>query len=300
MTTTEHGRTASDFRAAGRPAVRLDTEAQRRQELGAFLRVRRARLQPTEVGLASTGPRRTPGLRREEVAIMAGVGVSWYTWLEQGRRINPSESVLASIARTLQLSEAETDHIFILAGMRPEVTGTEASGTGELPEGLRRLVDLQTPAAAYLMDSRWDLVCWNSVAGALLGFDGLGSDRRNVALQMFAPGVLRDCLDDWERHARSMVAELRLASGRLVGDARFGAVLDRLRHEHAEVDSWWSLGEVRCRLDVAKTFTHPHAGTVQVDELILRPAAAPDHQLTVLAPRPGSEAALRSLAAGAG
>jgi hypothetical protein len=92
-----------------------------------------------------------------------------------------------------------------------------------------------------------------------------------------------------------MVAELRLASGRLVGDRRFGELLDRLRYEHAEVDRWWSLGEVRCRLDVAKRFTHPASGTIHVDELVLRPAAAPDHQLTVLAPRPGSEGALSRL-----
>src|SRR6266542_7103589 len=127
-------------------ATGADKGEQRRQ-LGVFLRSRRERIRPEEVTLAPGGRRRTPGLRREEVAMLAGVGVTWYTWLEQGRKINPSDEVLTSIARTLRLSPAETEHVFRLAREHP-APGEQAA----VPPALRRLVDAQ-PAGAILMDA---------------------------------------------------------------------------------------------------------------------------------------------------
>jgi transcriptional regulator with XRE-family HTH domain len=254
-------------------------------------------LRPEDAGLPPGGARRTPGLRREEVAVLAGVGVTWYTWLEQGRPINPSESVLGSIGRALRLSHAETDHLLILAGMRPEVTGT-LSRMPHVTDMLRRLVEQQEPAAAYLMDARWDLVCWNDIAGALLGFDHAAPDERNVAWQMFVTGGYGRLLEDSERHARAMVAELRLAGARLVGDDRFAELIARLRTERADVGAWWDLGEVKCRMDTEKVFQHPEVGRIETDEAVLRPGSAPDLQLTILVPRPGSEEPLRRLAEG--
>jgi transcriptional regulator with XRE-family HTH domain len=273
-----------------------DTETRRRRELGEFLRLRRARVQPNEVDLPPGGPRRTPGLRREEVAVLAGVGVTWYAWLEQGRPINPSESVLASIGRALRLTYPETDHLFILAGLRPEVTG----GITHMPhvaDMLRRLVEQQEPAVAFLMDARWDLVCWNRTAGALLGFDWAAPDQLNVARQMLVADGYGRLLEDKDRHARGMVAELRLASGRLVGDDQFRELIAGLRRDRQEVDEWWELGEVRCRMDTEKVFRHPDVGVIEVDEAVLRPASAPDLQLTMLVPRSGSEERLRRLVA---
>jgi hypothetical protein len=271
-----------------------EVEERRRHELGEYLRLRRARVSPADVGMPAGGPRRTPGLRREEVAVLAGVGVTWYTWLEQGRPINPSESVLGSIGRALRLSHAETDHLLILAGMRPEVTGSLAR-MPHVTDMLRRLVEQQEPAAAYLMDARWDLVCWNATAGALLGFDDALPGERNVAWQMFVAGGYGQLLEDGEKHARGMVAELRLASGRLVGDARFADLLERLRKERQDVGDWWDLGEVKCRMDTEKVFRHPAVGRIECDEAVLRPGSAPDLQLTILVPREGSVAALRAL-----
>ncbi len=268
-----------------------EIDAHRRRELGEFLRIRRGQVQPAEVGLPPGGPRRTPGLRREEVAVLAAVGVTWYTWLEQGRPINPSEAVLGSIARALRLSYDETDHVFILAGLRREVHGQTAR-MPHVTDMLRRLVDQQGTAAAYLMDARWDLVCWNDRAGALLGFDAAAPEDRNVAWLMFAEDGYGALLEDREHHARGTVAELRLASGRLVGDQPFSGLLDRLRREQDEFGRLWDLGEVRCRMDTEKKFRHPVAGPIEVDEAVLRPASAPDLQLTVLVPRPDSEARL--------
>lgn len=278
------------------PAEEPDAGAYRRRELGEYLRLKRAQVSPADVSLPPGGRRRTPGLRREEVAILASVGVTWYTWLEQGRQINPSESVLDAIAKALRLSYAETDHLFILAGLRPEVTG----GPIRMPhvtDMLQRLVEQQGPAAAYLMDARWDLVCWNDLAGTLLGFDAAPPDDRNAAWLMFAEDGYGGLLADWDRHARGMVAELRLASGRLVGDEQFAGLLARLRRARPEFDHWWDLGEVRCRMDTEKLFRHPGVGTIEVDEAVLRPSSVPDLQLTILVPRHGNEAALRDLAA---
>ncbi|WP_165553892.1 helix-turn-helix transcriptional regulator [Kribbella capetownensis] len=266
----------------------------RRSELGDFLRIRRGKVHPEDVGMPSGGPRRTPGLRREEVAVLAAVGVTWYTWLEQGRPINPSEEVLASIARALQLSNDETDHVFILAGLRREVHGHTARRP-HVSDMLRRLVEQQRPAAAFLMDARWDLVCWNDLAGALLGFGRAAPADRNVAWLMFADTGYGAVLDDRDRHARGLVAQLRLASGRLVGDDGFDQLLTRLRKEQPEFERLWNLGEVKCRMDTEKTFVHPEAGPIEVDEAVLRPSSAPDLQLTILVPRPGSDERLVSL-----
>jgi transcriptional regulator with XRE-family HTH domain len=266
----------------------------RRSELGEFLRIRRSKVQPEDVGLPPGGRRRTPGLRREEVAVLAAVGVTWYTWLEQGRPINPSEEVLTSIARALRLSEAESDHVFVLAGLRREVYGHPARRP-HVTDMLRRLVEQQRPAAAYLMDARWDLVCWNDLAGTLLGFDRVAPEDRNVAWLMFAEDGYGALLDEFDRHARGMVAQLRLASGRLVGDEGFDRVLTRLRTERPEFEPLWNLGEVKCRMDTEKRFVHPAAGPIEVDEAVLRPSSAPDLQLTILVPRPGSDERMTQL-----
>ena len=271
-----------------------DLDARRRHELGDYLRTRRARAKPEDAGLPPGGPRRTPGLRREEVAVLAGVGVTWYTWLEQGRPIHPSEAVLTGICRALRLNDAETDHLLILAGLRPEVGGT-TTRMPHVTDMLRLLVDQQEPAAAYLMDARWDLVCWNRTAGVLLGFDHAGPGELNVAHQLLVGNGYGDLLEDRDRHARGLVAELRLASGRLVGDARFRDLIDQLRRDRPDVDEWWDLGEVRCRMDTEKRFRHPEVGTIEVDEAMLRPASAPDHQLTVLVPRQESAEPFRRL-----
>jgi hypothetical protein len=145
-------------------------------------------------------------------------------------RAGPSDQPVGvgadAIAKALRLSYAETDHLFILAGLRPEVTG----GPIRMPhvtDMLRRLVEQQGPAAAYLMDAHWDLVCWNDLAGTLLGFDAAPPDDRNAAWLMFAEDGYGGLLQDWEQHARGMIAELRLASGRLVGDERFAGLLAR-------------------------------------------------------------------------
>jgi transcriptional regulator with XRE-family HTH domain len=255
------------------------SEAIRRRELADFLRSRRARLTPTEVGLADAGIRRTPGLRREEVAMLAGVGITWYTWLEQGRKINPSDDVLASIARTLRLSSAETDHVFRLARVRQR-----PNGVTRVPEVLRHLVASLDPAPAILIDARWDLLAWSREAEELFGIDAVPVEDRNVALLMF--DRCREVVEDWPVHARQMIGAIRAASADLLDDKRFLVVLDRLRRDHPEVLQWWDEPEVAPKTVACKVLRHPVRGRMRVSEVVLRPAVAPELQLVINFPWP--------------
>lgn len=251
----------------------------RRRELAEFLRSRRARVLPADVGLPNGGMRRTPGLRREEVAMLAGVGVTWYTWLEQGRKINPSDEVLAAIARTLRLSGSETDHMFRLARTQPPPREPV-----EVPAGLRRLVDHQAPAAAFLIDARWDLLAWNKAGADLFRYEDVPPDERNAAWLMFSWPRVREVLDDWPYHARRVLAALRASSAELLADERFDALLERLRREHPEVELWWDDHEVAPKTMARKVFRLPGGERIEVEEVVLRPAIAPDLQLVINLP----------------
>ncbi|WP_344134161.1 helix-turn-helix transcriptional regulator [Luedemannella flava] len=251
--------------------------ANQRRALADFLKARRARLCPADVGLPAGPVRRAPGLRREEVAVLAGVSVTWYTWLEQGRRINPSESVLRAIARTLCLRPDETAHLLELAGPAPVIEPAEPS------PALQDLVDSQHAAPAFIIDRRWDLIAWNAAADAVWNYSAVPVGERNLAWLTFHP-IIRARLVDWAGHARRVVAEVRAGSAALSDDRRFAEVLAELRARHPEVDDWWSAGDVRTRTGVRKVYDHPDAGRLHLDEVILRPAGAPDLQLVVLVP----------------
>src|SRR5689334_4829157 len=157
--------TLPEARPAARPAGASDAQ-QRRRELAAFLRSRRERLTPAEVGLPAGGRRRTPGLRREEVASLAGVGMSWYTWLEQGRDINASEQVLESIARTLLLDPHERAHLFTLAGVA--VPG-QAADSQVVSAEIRAVLDQLHPFPAFVTNGRYDLLAYNRAYTVLIG-----------------------------------------------------------------------------------------------------------------------------------
>ncbi|WP_405013878.1 helix-turn-helix transcriptional regulator [Kitasatospora sp. NBC_01539] len=258
----------------------------RRRALSSFLRSRRARLSPADVGMAPGVRRRTPGLRREELAVLAGVGVTWYTWLEQGRDINPSPEVLAALARTLRLDEAESAYLFRLAGCAPLPAVPEAAP--EVPEVLRRLVESQAPAPALLVDAAWDVRAWNASAEALFALSACAAAERNLAWAVFANDAHRARVVDWERHARRTLAELRSAFGELGGEsspagARLAALIRRLRASFPEADRWLDEHAVQQRHGTEKTMLHETVGELLIDQVALR--AAGGFQLVVLAPR---------------
>ncbi|MFI5530440.1 helix-turn-helix domain-containing protein [Kitasatospora sp. NPDC051853] len=259
-------------------AVKELRRDERRTELSDFLRTRRARLTPEQVGLAPGVRRRTPGLRREELALLAGVGVTWYTWLEQGRRINPSAEVLGSLARTLRLDRAETDYLFRLA-TDPSAADRDPA-PAELPIPLARLTTAQSPAPAFLMDADWQVRAWNPEADALFAFSRHSPADRNLAWLAFAHRPNRDRTVDWEQHARRLIAQLRATAG---DRPALAATLDRLRTHFPEAARWLDEHQISERAGTAKDLAHETLGLLRIDQLVLQ---APDgFQLVVFSPR---------------
>src|SRR5438270_1294027 len=186
----------------------------RRDELGAFLRSRRERVTPEEVGLAPGLRRRTPGLRREEVAQLAGVGVTWYTWLEQGRPINASAQVLEAVARTLRLDDSERSHLFTLAG----VQDPETRVVRVCEPALRELVEAMDPYPALLVSARYDILAWNRAEAALKGdYSSLPERYRNVLWLLFTQPAWRELLVD-QGDVAYLVARFRAAMAEHIGE----------------------------------------------------------------------------------
>src|ERR687887_779113 len=196
----------------------------RRDELTDFLRDRRARVTPESAGLDANGRRRTPGLRREEVAQLAGVGLSWYTWLEQGRDIKPSAQVLDALARVLRLDGAERAHLFHLARVELPLPGEDYPR--EAPTELAAIVDELVPNPAYLIGPRADVLAWNRAAAAMLGEPVAAPDGRpNLLWWLFTSDGGGE---QWRATGRAALARFRAEHARRLGDPDFAALLEAL------------------------------------------------------------------------
>jgi transcriptional regulator with XRE-family HTH domain len=255
----------------------------RRDELRHFLRTRRARLVPGDVGMPAIGRRRTPGLRREEVAALAGVGVSWYTWLEQGRDITASAEVLDAIGRALRLTEPERAHLYLLAGLDPprERAVWPATVTAEL----RHLVDAWAPRPALLQDRYWNLAVVNDPARAVFGFTD--SDR-NCLVTFFTSLRYRRMQNEWAAVAPGVVAAFRADAARWPGDPGFGRVVDELGAVSSEFAELWARHEVGVPAQVVKAVHHPEVGDLLFDATTLAVPDGSDLRLVLYDPRPGS------------
>jgi len=256
-------------------------DAVRRRELAAFLRSRRARLGPDQVGLPPTGRRRTPGLRREEVAHLAGVGVTWYTWLEQGRDIRPSEQVLAAIARTLRLDPYESAHLFTLAGLSARPSQAECNA---VPPGAVAVLDRLDPWPAVVQNARSDILAYNRGYHWLLGdVDDIPFEERNSVLQCFLGNWSRR-LPDWDEHKVRSVAQLRAAMAENVADPNWKALVKRLRRASPEFEALWNQHDVQAPSNWHKRFRHPEAGLLQFDTTYLWLSRGPEIRLTSYTP----------------
>ncbi|MFF1902916.1 helix-turn-helix transcriptional regulator [Kitasatospora sp. NPDC058218] len=273
--------------------------------LSEFLRSRRARLLPQEVGLPGAGSRRrVAGLRREEIAELAGVSVDYYTRMEQGRVRNASPAVLDALARALRLEEQETRHLHRIA--RPSGTTRRGGGSGAAAHPQRVRPMLQTllrslpELPALVMGQRMDVLAWNRAASALLGdFDALEPAARNIARITFLHPESRSLYADWEACARGNVAYLSLEAGRRPDDPRLRALIGELAVKSQEFRSWWAEHPVRDKTSGVKRFHHPVVGTLELSYETLRAADDPTQALITYAPEPGSpsEDALRLLLA---
>jgi transcriptional regulator with XRE-family HTH domain len=222
-----------------------DSEAwQRRAELADFLQTRRDRLRPNEVGLPTRRRRRTQGLRREDVAELAGISLTWYTWLEQGRDIRVSVDVLENLVRALRLSNDERAHLFRLADRPlPEPTGEPDT---VLPV-LRTLLGALEPFPAHVRDARWFVLAWNRAETLLVPWGKLPPGERHVIWNHFANPDLRRLADDWENDARTLLALFRQEVGPRMGDPALTALVARLLQMSPEFADWWSAHEVQQR-----------------------------------------------------
>jgi len=226
----------------------LDADAIRRGELGAFLRSRRERITPEQVGLRPSRRRRTPGLRREEVAQLAGVGVTWYTWLEQGRDINASAQVLDAIARTLLFDPHERTHLFTLAGA-PDTTIAGECRT--LAPSAQLLLDQLEPFPALIVNARYDLLAFNRVwASSFPHLDTIPLEDRNVLWLIFTDPAWRKVVLDWEDASARVVAQYRAAMAEHVAEPAWKSLVSRLHRASPEFTAVWErheIGRASCR-----------------------------------------------------
>lgn len=261
-----------------------DPHTARRREFGDFLRSRRDRLTPSAAGLPSGVRRRTPGLRREEVALLAGVGTTWYTWLEQGRDVRPSAEVLNALAGALRLDAAERQHMFTLAGRpSPEV---RSHGPEHVPDALVRMLDCMTGQPAYVLGRRWDVLAWNAAATAVFGdFARLEGDARNMVHLMFANERHRRLLADWNDLAPLSLAMFRADSARYAGDPDFERLISLLMKESPEFRAWWPRHDVMHQPSTIKRIDHPSAGQIEFEYMSLDVSDHPGMRFIVCTPR---------------
>ncbi|MFJ3090413.1 helix-turn-helix transcriptional regulator [Streptomyces sp. NPDC086838] len=275
----------------------------RRAELGEFLRSRRARLRPEDAGLHDYGGRRrVPGLRREELALLAGVSVDHYVRLEQGRTLHFSEAVLDAVARALRLDEVERGHLYRLA--RPwtdaEHAREEAPRSQQVRPGLRRLLDSAADVPAYVVGRNTDVLAWNGLAAALItDFGALPPRQRNLARLVFLDEGMRSLYADWRGKAGDVAAYLRLDAGRHPGDPDTAELIEELSSAGPEFGEVWAEHRLKDKTHGRYLYRHPVVGELDLGFETLRLPDDPDQALIAHTVEEGSpsETALRLLAA---
>ena len=285
------------------------SHAAERRRLGEFVRLRRERLSAQSAGLAAGGRRRTPGLRREEVAVLAAVSPTWITWIEQGRAVSASAPVLARLADALRLSPAERAYLFDLAGRRdPASPTTQATAADTL---LGSVHVMQCPA--YVLDRQWNIASANARAAELFLHWGARREARtpvknqarrserkpqdapaaepNLLKFLFLHAPARRLVGDWEGRARRLVAEFRADCGRLADEEPLRGLIEELAAESPDFARFWAGQEVLGREGGERRFHHPRLGEVAYEQMTLRPATGGDLKLVLLmaatAPRRG-------------
>jgi len=252
----------------------------RRQELSDFLRNRRGRIAPADVGLPATNRRRTPGLRREEVAQLAGVSATWYTWLEQKRPIGVSSGVLDSLARVLRLDPAERMQLFQLALRQPVLDSPSRPET--VSPLIRRLLDQTDPIPAFVLGRRWDVLAWNRAALAFFfDFEQVPANERNTLWLAFTNSALRSLLVDWPARAKDTLARFRADYGRHAGDPHFVQLVERLKSVSPEFAQWWPRHDILPMTEGRNDYDHPLAGRMIVEHTTFSVSDNPELRLVV-------------------
>ncbi|WUH18574.1 helix-turn-helix transcriptional regulator [Streptomyces sp. NBC_00448] len=252
---------------AGTTATRSTAPGRRRrEELREFLMTRRARVSPVEAGLPEGGPRRrTPGLRREEVAVLAGVGASWYQWLEQGRDITVSPQVLDAVSRVLRLNGPERRHLYVLAGLNPPLP--EPASEIDVCAGLYRLLDGWMPYPAHIMDAYWNIVAFNEASGHAFGFT---AEDTNCLVSFFTNPSYRGMVEDADSVAPTVVAQYRAAASEFPDDEGFPRIVAEVSARSPEFAKLWARGDIEPSGQLEKRLAHPVVGTLHFESTQLR------------------------------
>lgn len=252
----------------------------RRSEFGEFLRSRREKLSPDARMVKNGRRRRTPGLRREEVAELAGIGVDWYVRLEQGRTVSPSDATLDALARALRLNKAEAGHLRMLAqGDQDRPFGPEC-----VPPAIERMVSrLSLPA--YVTGRRWDILAWNRAAHDLFGFGRIAQANRNILVFMFIEESARALFGaTWSDEARRMIALFRATHDLHASDPAFVELVTRLRSASPQFAKWWNAHDVRSGASGQKVLAHPKRGAQRYEYATFQANDDPALKLAIYTP----------------
>lgn len=256
--------------------------ANQRAQLSEFLRSCRARLSPGDVGLPGGQRRRTPGLRREDVAGLSGLSSTWYTWLEQGRNVRVSDRVLENLSRTLRLSPTERDYLFLLAQNRP--APIQGSPVPQVPDTVKRTLDaLNVPAE--VITPRWDVIYWNRmVKRCFRDYGTMPPEKRNlIRILMTSPEYQEDAVE-FEALARRIVAKLRVDYSQAAGDPAFDALIDEMSGISPMFRALWRSSEVRGRSEGVHLLKHPQLGGITFEHTSYVVEGIPTLRVVIFAP----------------
>jgi transcriptional regulator with XRE-family HTH domain len=258
-----------------------------REELGAFLRTRRAELRPDDVGLpVGVGRRRVPGLRRDEVAMLASISTDYYTRVEQGR-IGASAPLLATLARALRLNEDQAAYMYERAGRNP--SRPRARGRQRVRPQMKRLLDLISDAPAMVQRRNFDILLWNPLAAALMiDFSRYPENDRNFVRLLFTEPALRELYPEWDELARMNVAYLRMEAAENPDDPRLAALVGELSVKDSRFREWWAGHYVASIRSGKRRYNHPVVGDLTLEWQTLTSVADPDQQLIVFTAEPGT------------
>ena len=264
------------------------TSATQRAQLSEFLKSCRARLSPQVVGLPPGGRRRTPGLRREDVAALAGLSATWYTWLEQGRDVRASDRVLESLSRTLRLSAEERDYLFSLAQNRP--APLQLARVEEVPESVKRTLDaLNMPAE--VITPRWDVIYWNDmVRRCFRDYAKMAPEERNLIRILMTSPEYQEEPDAFEAMARRITAKLRVDYSQAAGDPSFDALIEEMSEASPMFRELWRSPEIRTRSEGVHLLRHPQLGGITFEHTSYVVEGVPSLRVVIFAPHDAESA----------